>query len=91
MSTTRKATADQLASMQAACPSCEMNLNRLIKNAMNIMKESGDPSRDGATFAMHGQMEDAAATIKRPSHQVCRDHQDHLRQPRANGGERGYH
>jgi hypothetical protein len=58
-----KATAAQLASMQAACSSCEMNLARAIKNATNIVRESGDPGRD-ATFAMQGQMEDAVAVIK---------------------------
>jgi hypothetical protein len=61
---TRKGTAAQLASMQAACSSCEMNLTRAIKNGMNIVKESGDPARDGATFAMQGQMEDAVAIVK---------------------------
>jgi hypothetical protein len=38
MSTTRKATAAQLASMQAACSSCEMNL-RAIKNAMMFVNK----------------------------------------------------
>jgi hypothetical protein len=64
MSTTRKATAAQLASMQAACGSCEMNLTRSIKNAMNIVKELGDPFCDRATFTMQRQMEDKASTIK---------------------------
>jgi hypothetical protein len=58
-----KATAVQLASMHAACSSCEMNLARAIKNSANIVRESGDPGRD-ATFAMQGQMEDAVAVIK---------------------------
>jgi hypothetical protein len=58
-----KATAVPLASMQAACSSCEMNLTRAIKNATNIVRESGDPSQD-ATFAMQGQMEDAVVDIK---------------------------
>jgi hypothetical protein len=58
-----KATAVQLASMQAACSSCKMNLSRAIKNSANIVRESGDPGRD-ATFAMQGQMEDAVAVIK---------------------------
>jgi hypothetical protein len=61
---TRKGTAAQLASMQAACSSFKMNLTIAIKNATNIVKESGDPARDGATFAMQGQMEDAVAIIK---------------------------
>jgi hypothetical protein len=59
----KKATAVQLASMQAACSSCEMNLTGAIKNSTNIVRESGDPSRD-ATFAMQGQMEHAIAVIK---------------------------
>jgi hypothetical protein len=58
-----KATAAQLASMHAACSSCEMNLARAIKNSANIVRESGDSGRD-ATFAMQGQMEDAVAVIK---------------------------
>jgi hypothetical protein len=58
-----KATAVQLASMHAACSSCEMNLARAIKSAARIVKESGDPGRD-ATFTMQGQMEDAVAVIK---------------------------
>jgi hypothetical protein len=58
-----KATAVQLASMHAACSSCEMNLARAIKSAARIVKESGDPGRD-ATFAMQGQMEDGVAVIK---------------------------
>jgi hypothetical protein len=48
-----KVTAAQLASMQAACSSCKMNLSRAIKNSANIVRESGDPGRD-ATFAMQG-------------------------------------
>jgi hypothetical protein len=48
--------------MQSACSSCKMNLTRAIKNSTNIVRESGDPSRD-ATYAMQGQMEDAIAVI----------------------------
>jgi hypothetical protein len=67
-----------------------MNLTRAIKNATNIVKESGDPSRD-ATFELQGQMEDAVTIVKGQVIKVSRDHREHPCLPRSNRYKRKGH